>query len=435
MSEPGVPTQQGDGDPGTNGTSVSKSSAHGFGRPSRLPPNVFWLGMVSFLNDFSSEMIFPLLPAFFTVVLGGSKASLGAMEGLVETTASLVKLWSGRQGDRLPARKPLVLLGYGLASLVRPVIAIAAAPWQVLGLRVIDRVGKGIRGAPRDALIADSVPTADRGRAFGFHRSMDHLGAIAGPVTALLLIPVLQRAGFFSPGQLQAHDYRWLFALAALPAAASMGVLFFLVREPARAAREASTTASAERLDRPFWYLLGVLVLFTLGNSSDGFLLLRAASFGLTLKDTYLIWAVLHVVKSALSTPAGALSDRVPRRWLIGGGWLVYAAVYLGFGLATSAWHIWALFAVYGVYFGMVEGAEKALVADLVPSDQRGTAFGWYNASTGIAALPASLLFGLVWDWRGPVWAFGMGAVLAIAAAVLLLARPGSAARRSPVSS
>jgi MFS family permease len=383
----------------------------------RIPPNVFWLGVVSLLNDFSSEMIYPLLPLFFTSVLGAGPAALGAMEGLVESVASLLKLWSGRLGDRLPRRKPLVLAGYSLASLTRPLLALAAAPWQVIGLRVADRVGKGLRSAPRDALIADSVEPGARGRAFGFHRAMDHLGAIAGPATALILIPLL-----FGPGELQAAEHRMLFAVAAVPALLSLLVLFFLVREAPRPKPTPSRHLPEGRLGSSFWYLLAVLTLFTLGNSSDAFLLLQASKAGLSAADLYLVWALLHLVKSALATPAGSLSDRVPRRWLIAGGWLLYAVVYAGFGSATAAWQIWVLFAVYGVYFGMVEGSERALVADMAPPEARGTAFGWYNAAIGIAAFPASVLFGLLWNWYGSSVAFGFGAALALLAAALLLA-------------
>lgn len=392
-------------------------------RSARLPPNVVWLGVVSFLNDFSSEIIFPLLPAFFIGVLGASPALLGQMEGLVESTASLLKVVSGRLGDRLRRRKPLVVAGYSLASLTRPLVALAVAPWQVIALRVVDRIGKGIRGAPRDALIADAVDENGRGRAFGFHRAMDHLGAIAGPVTALVLIPLLQHAHVFAPGPLQARDYRWLFGIAAAPAVLSVLLLALLVREAPRAPQPREHGAPSAALGGAFWRLMAVLVLFTLGNSSDAFLLLRTYDFGLTLTDSYLIWALLHLVKAGLSTPAGALSDRLPRRWLIAGGWLVYALVYLGFALATAAWQIWVLFAVYGVYFGLVEGTERALVTDLVPKGLRGTAFGWYHAAIGIAAFPASFLFGLIWQQAGAAAAFSYGAALALLAALLLLTR------------
>jgi MFS family permease len=391
-----------------------------------LPPNVIWLSVVSFLNDFSSEMIYPLLPLFFTGVLGASPAALGRMEGLVESIASLLKLYSGRLADRLPRRKPLVLAGYSLASITRPVLAAAVAPWQVVALRIVDRTGKGMRGAPRDAMIADSIDPSIRGRAFGFHRAADHLGAIAGPATALILIPLL-----FGTGHLAAAQYRVLFMIAAVPAVASIGVLAFLVKEP-RTHEVRRPSAFAEKgLSGAFWYLMAVILLFTLGNSSDMFLLLRAGSVGLSARGLYLIWALLHVVKATLSTPAGALSDRVPRRWLIGGGWLVYAAVYYGFGRATTAPQIWWLFAVYGLYFGLAEGSEKALVADLVPASLRGTAYGYYNAAVGVAAFPASALFGQLWKSYGPAIAFEFGAALALLAAALLMIPAGRARERA----
>ncbi|HEY3283868.1 MAG TPA: MFS transporter [Armatimonadota bacterium] len=392
----------------------------------KVPASVFWLGVVSFLNDFSSEMIFPLLPLFFTSVLGAGPAALGAMEGLVESVSSLLKLWSGHLADRLPRRKPIVVGGYSLASVSRPFIAVATAPWQVIALRVFDRVGKGLRTAPRDALLADSLQKENRGRGFGFHRAMDHLGAIAGPLTALAIIPL-----FFGPGDLHPHEYRILFAVAAVPALASLLVLGFLVKEPPRQTpAEGSEPGGSRALGGGFWYLMALVVIFTLGNSSDAFLLLRARGLGLTPKDLYLLWALLHLVKATLSTPAGALSDRVPRRYLIAGGWLAYALVYLGFGHASAAWHVWALFAAYGIFFGLTEGTEKALVADLVPASSRGVAYGWYNASLGLAAFPASALFGLLWRWRGPSLAFTFGACLALAASLLLLLHPPETMRR-----
>jgi MFS family permease len=380
-----------------------------------LPSNVVWLGVVSFLNDFSSEMIFPLLPLFFSGVLGGSPTLLGAMEGFVDSLASLLKLGSGWLGDRIPRRKPLIVAGYTLTSFIRIVLTVASAPWHVLLVRIVDRTGKGVRGAPRDALIADSVPAAIRGRAFGFHRAMDHLGAIAGPVTALLLIPFL-----FGSGPLTERDYRVLFGIAVVPAMVSLLALGFGVKEQAKS-RTGGAAGGRVRFSGGFWYLLGVIFLFTLGNSSDAFLILRAHDAGLSERSIFLIWALLHLVKAALSTPAGSLSDRIPRRWVIAAGWLVYAGVYFGFGRATAAWHIWGLFGLYGLYFAFAEGAEKALVADLVPAEARSTAYGWYNAAVGIGALPASLLFGWLWSERGPAAAFGLGCGLALTAAVLLV--------------
>jgi MFS family permease len=373
-----------------------------------LPRTVIALGAVSLLTDLSSEMIYPLLPVFLNTVLGAGPLAIGAIEGAAESTAALLKLVSGWWSDRLPRRKPLVVLGYGLASVARPLVGLAQGVGQVLAIRLTDRVGKGIRGAPRDALIADSVDAKQRGRAYGFHRAADHTGAVAGPIVAYAL---LTWGGV---------SLRTVFLLAAIPAAAAMVALIFGVKESRREVQRDGSTPrlSLRGLDRRFWAYLGVLLLFTLGNSTDALLILRANELGVTAALVPVLWAVLHVVKALSSTPGGVLSDRVGRRPLIIGGWLVYAVVYSGFALASATWHAWALFIVYGLYFGMTEGVEKALVADLVPANVRGTAFGWYNLTIGLAALPASLLFGGIWQKFGATAAFLTGAGLSLVAAV-----------------
>lgn len=380
-------------------------------RVPRLGRNVLALAAVSLLTDVASDMTYPLLPLFLASVLGASATAVGAIEGAAESTAALLRLASGWLSDRVARRKPLVLAGYGLASAIRPLIGLAQSASQVLAIRVADRVGKGIRGAPRDALIADSVDPAIRGRAFGFHRAADHAGAVVGPLLAFAL---LEWAGL---------GLRQLFLLTAIPGALAVAALVFGVREVPRTAAPASPAKSPRlelgaQLGRRFWAFLAVLLVFTLGNSTDAFLLLRAADLGVPPALVPILWALLHVVKSASSTPGGALSDRVGRRPLLVAGWLLYAAVYLGLARASEPWHAWALFAVYGVYFGLTEGVEKALVADLVPADRRGTAFGWYNLALGIGALPASLIFGAIWDQAGPSAAFGFGASLALLAAI-----------------
>jgi MFS family permease len=380
------------------------------GRP-RLGRNVFALSAVSFLTDVSSEMIYPLLPIFLTTVLGANASFIGAIEGAAETTAALLKLASGWWSDRVRKRKPLVLLGYGIASLMRPLVAVAQSASQVLIIRVADRVGKGIRGAPRDALIAESADPSIRGRAFGFLRSADHAGGVVGPLIAFAIL-----TWHFA-------ELRTVFWLAAIPGALSVLVLVLFVREiprPGDAAAAASSGAPdlTQPLGARFWRILIVIFLFTLGNSTDAFLLLRANQLGVPIALAPILWAALHVVKSASSTPGGALSDRIGRRPTLVAGWLLYAAVYLGFASAGTAWQAWALFGVYGVFFGLTEGSERALVADLVAPERRGTAFGWYNLAIGLGALPASILFGYVWDHRGPAAAFTMGASLAGLAAV-----------------
>ncbi len=392
----------------------------------RIPRTVVALSLVSLLTDVSSEMIYPLVPTFLATVLGASALSVGAIEGTAETVAAVLKYYSGAWSDRLRRRKPLVVAGYLIASVLRPLTGVAQGAGQVFAIRVGDRIGKGIRSAPRDAMLADSVAPAERGRAYGFHRSADHLGAVLGPLVAFVL---LQWGGV---------SLRTVFVLAAVPAALAMVVLVVGVREEGVAQRDGTAGEGRVRgggggearlkaggapapLGRRFYAYLAVLLLFTLGNSTDAFLLLRARDLGVTAAMIPVLWAALHVVKSAASTPAGALSDRVGRRALIVAGWVTYAAVYLGFARASGHWAAWGLFLAYGVFYGLTEGVEKALVADLVPAAARGRAFGWYNLALGIGALPASLLFGAVWDAWGAPAAFTMGAALAAFSAALLL--------------
>ncbi|MBI5599991.1 MAG: MFS transporter [Gemmatimonadetes bacterium] len=405
-------------------------------KPARLPRTVKALAAVSFFTDASSEMIYPLLPAFLTATLGASAAWVGIIEGAADATASLLKLASGWWSDRVKRRKPLIVAGYTIAAVLRPLVAVAGAAWQVLAIRVGDRMGKGIRGAPRDAMIADSVAPDQRGRAFGAQRAADHAGAFVGPLIAFVLL------------QWMGVSVRTVFLLAAIPGAIAVLVAVFGVREadgrretgdgrgpavevspPATDAQVApagpASAASVEPLGASFWRYLAVLVLFTLGNSTDAFLLLKASELGVSAALLPILWAALHVVKSATSIPAGAWSDRVGRRTMIAAGWLWYALVYLGFAFATETWHAWALFLSYGLFFGLTEGVERALVADLVPATRSGIAFGWYNGVIGAAVLPASVVFGLMWDWKGSGFAFLVGAASACLAAVgLVLVRP-----------
>jgi MFS family permease len=373
---------------------------------------VYALTAVSFFTDVSSEMIYPLLPAFLTVTLGASASFVGAIEGAAETTAALLKLASGWWSDRVRRRKPLVVAGYVIASIMRPLVAIARSATQVLFIRVSDRVGKGIRNSPRDALIADSVDPTIRGKAFGFHRSGDNAGGVLGPLIAFALL---------SWGHV---GLRTVFWWAVVPGAFAVVTILLGVRDVPKehVKSSAPSGSSSPSLGTPlggrFWAVLAVILLFTLGNSTDAFLLLRSQQLGVPVALAPILWAWLHVVKTASGTPGGILSDRLGRKPLLVAGWLLYALVYFAFGRASSSWQAWALFGVYGVFFGLTEGTERALVADLVPLARRGTAFGWYNLTIGIGALPASVIFGELWDRSGSRTAFDFGATMALAAAL-----------------
>lgn len=370
--------------------------------------NVFILGIVSFLTDVSSEMIYPLLPLFLTTVLGGGPAFLGIIEGVAESTASFLKLFSGIVSDRVKSRQRLVFWGYTLSSVARPLMAVATAPWAVLLIRFSDRIGKGIRTSPRDALIADSVDPSLRGKAFGFHRSMDHAGAVIGPLIATFLLAYVTK------------DLRTVFWLAAIPGLLAVLMIVLRVRDVTRARKESDGRfLQAVPKGSLRTYLL-ILFLFTLGNSSDAFLLLKAGQLGVTPARIPLLWTFFHVIKMTSSMPFGALSDRIGRRGIILSGWGIYVLTYLGFALAVTELQIWLLFAFYGLFYGLTEGVEKALLMDIAPTNERGTAFGWYNFAVGAGALPASLLFGFVWQLAGAGAAFTFGASLAAVAALLM---------------
>ena len=372
--------------------------------------NVLILGLVSLLTDISSEMIYPLLPLFLTTVLGGGPAFLGVIEGIAESTASILKLVSGIMSDRVRARKRFVLWGYGISALARPLIALATSPLAVLFIRFADRVGKGIRTSPRDALIAESIDPEVRGKAFGFHRSMDHAGALIGPLIATLLLTWF------------VTDIRTVFLLSAIPGGLAVILILLKVRESSPSGKSKGDSDFLTKLPRGRLrtYLL-ILLIFTLGNSSDAFLLLRAGQLGVTPARIPLLWTFFHLVKMVSTMPFGALSDRIGRRGVIVTGWGVYALAYIGFAFATTEMHIWLLFAFYGLFYGLTEGVEKAMLADIAEPGERGGAFGWYNCATGIGALPASMIFGFIWQRFNPLAAFGFGAVLATIAAAALL--------------
>ena len=393
----------------------------------KLGRNILGLSAVSFFTDVSTEMIYPLLPVFLASVLGANASFIGAIEGVAETTASLLKLVSGWWSDKIGRRKLLVVIGYAIATVARPFTAMARSATQVLAIRLTDRIGKGIRTSPRDALLADSAPPHARGRAFGFHAAADNAGAVLGPLLAFMILKIQGVGSFEGSTHLLPHDeqaLRNVFWLAAVPGFVALAILIVVVRDvPRREAGEKAAESSGivgGGLTKRFWAYLAVVLLFTLGNSTDAFLLLRAHQLGVPLALAPILWALLNLVKAAGGTYGGQLSDTLGRKPLIVGGWLLYAAVYFAFGWATAAWHAWALFAAYGIFYAMTEGTEKALVADIVPRHRRGSAFGWYNLAIGLGALPASLIFGAIWDRAGAPTAFAFGATLALIAALLM---------------
>jgi MFS family permease len=380
----------------------------------KLSPAVVTLGWVSFLSDVASDMIYPLLPGFLSKTLSAGPAAIGLIEGVAEATASIMKMVSGWWSDRVRRRKPLVLAGYAIAAAARPLVGLATSWVQVLAIRFADRVGKGIRTAPRDALLADLVPPEKRGRAFGLQRAMDNAGAVGGPLLAALLLKFVF------------EDERPVFLLAAVPGLAAVLLVAWRVRE-ARLATSAPDPSLEKRpaprssLPGRFWISIAIFVLFTLSNSSDAFLLLKARDSGVAVWQIPLLWAFFHAVKSAAGVPGGALADRIGRVPAISLGWSVYTVSYIGFAFVSTASRVWPLFAFYALFYSLSEGAERALVADLVAPDARGRAFGAFHAATGLASLPASLLFGLCWKAFGAKAAFLAGASLALIATSALL--------------
>lgn len=385
----------------------------------RLDPTVKALGVVSLLNDLSSEVAVRTLPLFLSQVLGVRTGIIGLIEGIAESTATLLKLFSGYLADRIGRKKALALWGYGLSAFAKPLLYFATGWGLVLAVRFLDRVGKGIRTAPRDALIADVTAAEHRGRAFGFNKAMDKAGAVLGLLLAAALLYWSQRDSL----TLTRESYQWLVLLAVLPGLASVGVLARWVRERPRTPATTWTAVIREQPVGRFWAFIGILVLFTLGNSSDAFLMLRAQTLGLTTVEIFLAVALFSFIITLTSTTGGTLSDVLGRRGLIVAGWLIYAVIYLGFAFAEVRWHVWVLYAGYGLYYGAFQGAANALVADLVPEDLRGTAYGIFNGALGVAAFPASLFAGLLWDWYGPAAPFLAGGALALVASggVLLI--------------
>jgi MFS family permease len=384
-----------------------------------LSKSVRLLGWVSLLTDAATEAVYPILPVFITQVLGGPPVALGIVEGAADATSSVLKVVSGRWSDRLGARKPIVVLGYTLSSLVRPFIAVTTSWAHVFAIRVADRIGKGLRASPRDAMLASLAPADERGRVFGYHRAMDHAGAALGPLLAAIFL-------YLSP-----DNFRLLFVLTIIPGALAVIILLRVpevIDKPKGLSPPGGLSApdssgdgpSGPSIPRPLKKYLWIFAIFTLGNSSDAFLLLQLSHAGVPLVGLTLLWSGQHAIKALITMTGGLLSDRLGRRLLIISGWIIYAIVYAGFAFSQNVYALIAWFLIYSAYAAAVEGSEKALVADLAPEGMRATAFGWHAAVQGLGALAAGIFFGLLWQFFGAPAAFLTGASLALIAALLL---------------
>jgi MFS family permease len=393
-------------------------------RPSirQLPRNVWAVGFTSFFMDISSEMVINNIPLFLANVLGVPTSIIGLIEGIAEATASILKLFSGWLSDKLGGRKWIAVAGYGLSAISKPFFYIASSWELIAGVRWADRIGKGIRTAPRDALVADSVTKETRGLAFGFHRAMDTAGAMLGLIIAALVVWMAQANNL----DLSKSTFQTIVLISLAPA--FLGVLSLIVgaKDVPISNQNALPKFSLKSMGKPFSIFLIIVSIFTLGNSSDAFLVLRAQNLGMSVIGILIMLVVFNLIYTLVSTPAGSLSDRVGRRRLIVGGWLVYAAIYLGFALAQQGWQIWILYVIYGFYYGMAYGTANAMVADLVPENLRGTAYGTYNAIIGVLAFPSSFIAGLLWQGAGSWSGFGpsapflFGGSLALIAALLM---------------
>ncbi|MBI4684352.1 MAG: MFS transporter [Nitrospirae bacterium] len=395
-----------------------------------LNRNVFFTGLVSFFMDFSSEMIYPLVPIFLSSVLGVNKSVIGLIEGIAESTASLLKVFSGWLSDRMGKRKVLMVAGYGISALSRPVIALSTAWGHVLTFRFIDRFGKGIRGAPRDAIIAESTPRAELGRSFGFHRGMDTLGAVAGPAAAFIILSLFS------------GNYRLVFWLSMIPGIIAVLVILFFIKEHERAEAQKSKSTKVQETGSPkvqqpgtsallhfgshfdwrYKTFVAVATLFAIGNSSDVFLILKATSVGIKETQIPVLYLFFNLVYALTAMPAGILSDRIGRKRIILSGFILFGFVYWGFAVSKEQSHIWGLFLLYGVFMGLTEGIQKAYLGSIIPAECKATAYGIYNTFVGLAVLPASVVGGYLWDRFGPHATFYYGMSTAFISALIFLA-------------
>jgi len=397
-----------------------------------LHRNVFFAGLVSFFMDLSSEMIYPLVPIFLSTVLGVNKSVIGLIEGIAESTASLLKVFSGWLSDKMGKRKALMIAGYGISALSRPIVALSTLWGHVLAFRFVDRFGKGIRGAPRDAVIAESTPMAELGRSFGFHRSMDTLGAVIGPAMAFLILSIFT------------GNFRLVFWLSMIPAIIAVAVIVFFIKDRVQGAQVSvkSDSVGKEKLtlktdtnlnpgtleplnphsfDWRFKVFVAVAALFALGNSSDVFLILRAANLGIKETQIPILYLSFNLIYSLISMPAGILADKFGKKRVILLGFILFGFVYYGFAGASEKWHIWALFMLYGIFMGLTEGVQKAFIGTIIPQNMKATGYGIFNTFTGLAMLPASIIGGWLWDNISPSATFYFGAVTAGAATLLFI--------------
>jgi MFS family permease len=393
-----------------------------FTRIKALPRNVWAVSLTSFFMDISSEMVINILPLFLSNVLGVKTNIIGMIEGVAEATASLLKVFSGWLSDKLGGRKWIAVAGYAISAISKPFFYFANSWGMVAGVRWADRVGKGVRTAPRDALVADSIEPKQRGLAFGFHRAADTAGAVFGLLIAALVIWLAQSKSV----SLNASTFKTVVLISLIPAFIAVLSLVIGAKDVTRGEAVRAPKITFKGLGKPFLTFMVIVGIFDLGNSSDAFLVLRAQERGISVLGILIMLAVFNLVYTLISTPAGTLSDRVGRRKVIIGGWLVYALIYFGFALAQKPWHIWALYVTYGLYYGLAYGTAKAMVADLVAPELRGMAYGTYNAILGIIDFPASLIAGLLWQGLGSWGGFGpsapflFGGGLALVAAALM---------------
>lgn len=401
-------------------------------QPGSLPRNVWVVTLTSFLTDISSEMLINLLPLFLFSVLGVRTTFIGLIEGVADAVASLVKMTSGWLSDRLRVRKPLAVLGYAVSTVAKPFLYLATSWGAVLGVRFADRVGKGLRTAPRDALIADSIPESRRGFAFGLHRAGDTAGAVVGIGLAIAIILISQHGA----AELSRETFQTVVLISIIPAVLAVITLAFGAQEikpgsgigskqgseALEEKQEGKTRGGLLSTNRRFRNYILIMALFTLGNSSDAFLILRAQTTGLSVVNILVMMMTFSLIYTIISTPAGMLSDKVGRKRILVVGWVLYVVVYLGFARASAGWHAWALMALYGVYYGLTEGVARAFVADLVPSHLRGTAYGILYAVIGLIALPASVIAGVLWQGIGAWNGFGPGAPFLFGAGAAFLA-------------